>query len=81
MKVVTAVGIGLLVVGVVGSGSLSPGACRDESRCAIPKARADIDTFKTCLKMYRADHRRYPTTAEGLATLTRPTDDWPEFGA
>ncbi len=52
-------------------------------RAAVTKARADIATLEQGVDMYRLDHRRYPTSAEGLQALVDgdyirrlPDDPW-----
>jgi general secretion pathway protein G len=52
-------------------------------RAATTKARADIATLEQGLEMYRLDHQRYPTSAEGLQALVAgqfirrlPNDPW-----
>ncbi len=57
---------------------LGGSACQPSGDGPVARARADIDTFKTALKLYRLDRGRFPTTAEGLEALGEPTDEWPE---
>lgn len=52
-------------------------------RAATTKARADIATLEQGIEMYRLDHQRYPTSAEGLQALVAgqfirrlPNDPW-----
>ena len=52
-------------------------------RAAVTKARADIATLEQGIEMYRLDHLRYPTSAEGLQALVSgnyvrrlPNDPW-----
>ena len=52
-------------------------------RAAVTKAHADIATLEQAIEMYRLDHQRYPTTAEGLQVLIAgqyirrlPEDPW-----
>ncbi len=46
----------------------------DEAR--VTKARTDIATLSQALKMYKLDNNRYPTTEQGLLSLTtKPTTE------
>lgn len=52
-------------------------------RAASTKAHADISTLEQAIEMYRLDHLRYPTQAEGLQSLVAgnyirrlPNDPW-----
>jgi len=53
------------------------------ARAASTKAHADISTLEQAIEMYRLDHLRYPTQAEGLQSLVAgnyirrlPNDPW-----
>jgi general secretion pathway protein G len=41
-------------------------------------ARAEIAEIVKGLESHYADQGRYPTNAEGIAALTKPTDNYPE---
>jgi general secretion pathway protein G len=52
-------------------------------KAATTKVRADLSTLEQALDMYRLDHMRYPTQAEGLRALVAgnyirrlPDDPW-----
>lgn len=52
-------------------------------RAATTKARADIDTLRQSLEIYKLQNLRYPTTEEGLNALVAdnqiqrlPSDPW-----
>ena len=48
------------------------------SRAKRDAARADLATISQALEAFYTVHDRYPTTQEGLAALTEPTDRLPE---
>ena len=54
----------------------------DDAR--VTKARQDIKTIESALKLYRLDNYKYPTSEQGLDALVTPPDDtsakWPEGG-
>lgn len=59
--------IGLLVAAV------APNFIGQIDTAAINRAKTDIRSIETSLKLYRLDNFRYPTTAEGLeALVTNP---------
>jgi len=52
-------------------------------KASTTKAHADISTLEQAIEMYRLDHMRYPTQAEGLPSLVAgnyirrlPNDPW-----
>lgn len=63
--------IGLLVAIV------APNVLSNQDDAMRQKARADLATLEQALDMYRMDNFRYPTTRQGLATLTAPPSQEP----
>src|SRR5262249_31547766 len=68
-----------IMVAVVSSGLLAAVIGRnavnkvDEAR--VTRARADIASMESALTMFRLDNSKYPTTEQGLGSLTsQPTD-------
>jgi general secretion pathway protein G len=61
--------IGLLAAAIV------PQVISKVEEARVAKAKQDIQALETALTMFRLDNSKYPTTEQGLASLTtQPTD-------
>ena len=65
LVVITIIG---LIVGLVG-----PRVLNYLAQSKVKTARIQIQSFSSALDLFYLDAGRYPTTAEGLAALVRPT--------
>lgn len=67
----------IVVIAVLAS-LVAPSLFRNVDDARVATAKAQIESFATALDAYRLDTGRYPTSAQGLASLnTRPTADAP----
>ena len=71
MAVVVIMGLLMSIIGVNIAGQI------DKARLAT--AKAQIAGLGSALEMYRMDHGRYPTTAQGLQALVTKPPDAPEL--
>jgi len=62
----------MVVVVIIGmlAAIVAPNVMRQLDRATITRAKTDIRTIDSALKMFRTEHYRYPTEEEGLAILT-----------
>ena len=74
----------LVVIVIIGllAGYVAPRYFSQVGKSETQVARAQIDALEKALDQYRLEHRRYPTSEEGLAAVqpymkkTLPTDPW-----
>ena len=74
----------LVVIVIIGllAGYVAPRYFSQVGKSETQVARAQIDSLEKALDHYRLEHRRYPTTEEGLAALgpflkkAVPNDPW-----
>lgn len=61
----------MVVVAIIGTLALlvGPAVFRNLSDAKQVSARTQLEILSTALELYRLDHGRYPTTAEGLTAL------------
>lgn len=66
----------IVIIGLLaGAVTLSVRAYMDKAR--VNRAKQDIGTIMSALESYYAEYSRYPTSDEGLASLSSPSDKWP----
>jgi general secretion pathway protein G len=58
----------ILIIGLL-TGIVAPRFMSQISRSEVTTARAQLDAFRKAIEAFRIDNGRYPTTAEGLASL------------
>src|SRR3954452_21011566 len=65
----------LVVITIIGliMGLIGPRVLNYMSESKVKTARIQIQSFGSALDLFYLDAGRYPTTAEGLAALVRPT--------
>jgi general secretion pathway protein G len=65
----------LVVIAIIGMimGLIGPRVLNYLSESRVKTARIQIQSFSSALDLFYLDTGRYPTTAEGLAALVRPT--------
>ena len=74
----------LVVIVIIGllAGYVAPRYFSQVGKSEVQVARAQIDALEKALDQYRLEHRRYPTTEEGLAAIgplmkkAVPNDPW-----
>ena len=74
----------LVVIVIIGllAGYVAPRYFSQVGKSEVQVARAQIDGLEKALDQYRLEHRRYPTTEEGLAAIgpylkkAVPNDPW-----
>jgi general secretion pathway protein G len=75
----------LVILGILAA-IIGPRVVGHTDKAMQVQARAQIENFKTALKMYYLNHKAYPTTEQGLSALvTAPTSggnlsNYPERG-
>ena len=68
----------ILIIGLLTS-IIAPRLLGQANRSEVVAARAQMGAFDKALQAYRIDMGRFPTTAEGLGALVRPTGDQPRW--
>jgi general secretion pathway protein G len=65
----------LVVIAIIGMimGLIGPRVLNYLSESRVKAARIQIQSFSSALDLFYLDAGRYPSTAEGLAALVRPT--------
>ena len=74
----------LVVIVIIGllAGYVAPRYFSQVGKSETQVARAQVDALEKALDQYRLEHRRYPTTEEGLAAIgpylkrALPNDPW-----
>ncbi len=74
----------LVVIVIIGllAGYVAPRYFSQVGKSEVQVARAQIDSFEKALDQYRLEHRRYPTSEEGLEAIrpylkkALPADPW-----
>ncbi|HVL37523.1 MAG TPA: type II secretion system major pseudopilin GspG [Burkholderiales bacterium] len=74
----------LVVIVIIGllAGYVAPRYFSQVGKSEVQVARAQLDALEKALDQFRLEHRRYPTTEEGLAAIqpylrkTLPKDPW-----
>ena len=74
----------VVILGILAA-LVAPNVIRRVDDAQIVKAKSDIRTIDSSLKMFRLENFKYPSTDQGLeALVTRPADpsikNWPEGG-
>jgi general secretion pathway protein G len=69
----------MVVVVILGllAALVAPNIIGNVDKAAAARAKQDIRSIETALKLYRMENFRYPTTDEGLAALVRPEEGGP----
>ena len=69
----------LVVIAIIGMimGLIGPRVLNYLSESRVKAARIQIQSFSSALDLFYLDAGRYPSTAEGLAALVRPTSGVP----
>ncbi len=69
----------MVVVVILGllAALVAPNIIGNVDKAAAARAKQDIRSIETALKLYRMENFRYPTTDEGLAALVSPETGGP----
>ena len=63
----------IVILGILGS-MVVPNLIGSQDRANLQKAVSDINALETSLSMYKLDNYDYPSTEQGLESLTTETD-------
>lgn len=63
----------IVILGILAS-MVVPNLIGSQERANLQKAVSDINALETSLSMYKLDNYDYPTTEQGLESLTTETD-------
>lgn len=67
----------IVIIGLL-AGAVTLGTRAYLAKAKTNVARKDIATIVSALESWYAEYSKYPTTSEGLAVLTAPSEKWPE---
>lgn len=61
----------IVIIGILAA-AIAPNIIEKVDQARVTKAKTDIRTLETALKLYRLDNAQYPTTEQGLEALVAP---------